>query len=901
MNIKIFLLAIALLLLSSERVKANDLLLELNLKPLSSESGFRPPSPPILGGKRVFLGLKSLPPLISPKFGGNQSFPPQNWGGVVKGRGFSGLPKSINVVYSIENCCEISAYRQDKERAIANPVLAQNSPEAEQLFNQGTTQYQNNQIEAAIETWQKALTLYRQQQDFSGESLTLGRMGLAYEALEDYPQAVDYFEQTLAIAKKIDNIQLEASILGNLGNNYLRLSNYPRAIEAYQQSLTLWRQLGDRAAEGQVLRGLGNVQIALGNYDKALDFHQQSLAITRSFNDREGLIYSYNSLGAISANQGNYQQASQYYQQSLDTIAHLDNSNLAPKLTAQALNNLGSTAHAQMNYPQALDYYQQSLAIAQNHNLSALKGIILSGMGSVYLSLDDYARAKEYLQQGLTIARQIGDRVLEAESLHNFGYAEWKLNRLSEAENSFRSAIALREKMREGLSDLDRVSLIDTQLQSYPLLRRVLVAQTKYEAALEIAEAERARAFVQLLATRLSTNTASAEALQQQTTPPTSEQIRQIARQQNATLVEYAFIADENFVAQGKLHGEYKQIYIWVVKPTGEVIFRLVELTPQQADLIVKAGNWANNWQNRATTLEEDELKTQFSQLHRSLYPILIEPIAAELPDSPESPVIFIPQGELFQISFPALQDNNGTYLIERHSILTIPAIQVLQFTRQQRQNLTDSNNDRALVVGNPVMPKTISIPGESEIVLDLVPLPGAEREARSIAEILNTSTTIGQAATETAIARQISSASLVHFATHGLLDDFTKSGIPGAIALAPGEDNDGVLTANEILDLQLNAKLVVISACDTGRGLLTRDGVVGLSRSLLAAGTSSVVIALWEIYDDSTAELMNEFYRQLAQKQPLAQALRLAMLKTKQQFSHPINWGAFTLIGEAK
>lgn len=87
-----------------------------------------------------------------------------------------------------------------------------------------------------------------------------------------------------------------------------------------------------------------------------------------------------------------------------------------------------------------------------------------------------------------------------------------------------------------------------------------------------------------------------------------------------------------------------------------------------------------------------------------------------------------------------------------------------------------------------------------------------------------------------------------------------------------------------------------MIGACDTGRGLLTRDGVIGLSRSLLAAGTPSVVIALWEIYDNSTAELMDEFYRQLAQNQSLAQALRLAMLKTKQNFPHPINWGIKTV-----
>ena len=781
-----------------------------------------------------------------------------------------------------------------------NLLLAQNSDRADRLLKEGTQHFYNNRITEAIASWQSALKLYRQQKNAEAEGATLGRIGLAYERLGNYAEAVDYFERALIIAERTNDSQLEATIQGNLGNNYLRLGKYPQAITSFDRSLALWQQLGNKGAEGQVLRGLGNVQIALGNYEKALSLHKKSLNIAQGLNDNEGLVYSNNSLGTIYANQGEYEQSRQQYQTSLRIIQSLGNSRLSQQLKAQTLNNLGSVTHAQSNLSQAQSYYQQSFAIAEKYNLSALKGTILSGMGSLYLSFDDYPKAKNHLEQALQIARNSGDRLLEAETLHNLGYAQWRLNQLTAAESSFRETIALREQMRQGLSDLDRVSLFDTQLQSYPLLRRVLIAQNKYESALEVAEAERARAFVQLLATRLSSLTASNQALQQQTEPPTIQQIKQIARQQNATLVEYSFVADENFVAQGKLHGEYKQIHVWVVKPTGEVVFQTIELTSAQANLIKQGGDWANNWQNRATSIEEEELRTNFTDLHRALYPILIKPIAANLPTSAESPVIFVPQRELFQISFPALQDSNGKYLIEKHSILTVPAIQVLQFTHQQRQRLANNTNNQAIVVGNPVMPNAILVEGKAKIVLDLVSLEGAEKEAINIARTLNTTALIGQTASETSIKKEISLAKIVHFATHGLLDDFTDSGIPGAIALAPGGGNDGVLTSSEILDLQINAELVVISACDTGRGLLTRDGVVGLSRSLLASGTPSVLIALWEIYDESTAILMNNFYTQLAQNPNKAQALRLAMLGTKQEFPHPINWGAFTLIGEA-
>ena len=110
------------------------------------------------------------------------------------------------------------------------------------------------------------------------------------------------------------------------------------------------------------------------------------------------------------------------------------------------------------------------------------------------------------------------------------------------------------------------------------------------------------------------------------------------------------------------------------------------------------------------------------------------------------------------------------------------------------------------------------------------------------------------------------------------------------------------LLTAEEILKQKLNAELVVLSACDTARGRITGDGVIGLSRSLFIAGTPSVIVSLWSVPDAPTAELMTEFYRQLKQTGDKAQSLRQAMLKLKEQYPNtPKKWAAFTLIGEAE
>jgi CHAT domain-containing protein len=182
-----------------------------------------------------------------------------------------------------------------------------------------------------------------------------------------------------------------------------------------------------------------------------------------------------------------------------------------------------------------------------------------------------------------------------------------------------------------------------------------------------------------------------------------------------------------------------------------------------------------------------------------------------------------------------------------------------------------------------------------------LSPLPGSEQEAQIIAQLLNTQAIIGPQATKVSIVKQMLNARIIHLATHGLFKEVKSRDMPGAIALAPSGNDDGFLTSSEILDLKLNAELVVLSACNTGRGRLTGDGVIGLSRALITAGVPTILTSLWYVPDAPTAELMAEFYGQLQQNPNKAQALRQAMLITMKKHPEPRDWGAFTLIGEAE
>ncbi|MEG5033964.1 CHAT domain-containing tetratricopeptide repeat protein, partial [Microcoleus sp. AT3-D2] len=638
--------------------------------------------------------------------------------------------------------------------------------------------------------------------------------------------------------------------------------------EYTQQGLAIAREIKDRQSQGAALGNLGIAYRNLGDYAKEIEYQQQWLAIAREIKDRQ-------SQGA-------------------------------------ALGNLGIAYLSLGDYAKAIEYTQQGLAIAREIKHRQSEGAALGNLGIAYGNLGDYAKAIKYAQQWLAIAREIKDRQSEGAALVTLGFALANSGNFPAAEKTLLDSIKVSESLRAGLDDANKVSIFETQTHPYVTLQQVFIAQKKTNDALEIAERGRARAFVELLASRQAPSASAQTTIN----PPNIQQIQQIAKEQNATLVEYSTIWNE-------------ALYIWVIKPTGEITFRSVDLKSLNINLSesseetrVSAATGLRGLNEQDTALAEmirgtrealgvsgDTANKQtanppastpansriiYPKLQQS-YQLLIQPIADLLPTDPNAPVIFIPHQSLFLVPFAALQDPTGQYLIEKHTILTAPAIQILQLTRQSRQKVRQLSLQNNLVVGNPIMPKIGTPPHQ------LPALPGSEQEAITIAQLLNTKPITGSQATKASIVQQMLKARIIHLATHGLLNEVKRRDLPGAIALAPSGNDDGLLTSSEILDLKLNAELVVLSACNTGRGNITGDGVLGLSRALISAGVPSIIVSLWLVPDAATAELMAEFYRQLQLNPNKAQALRQAMLMTMKMHPNPQDWAAFTLIGEAE
>ncbi|OLP17135.1 hypothetical protein BST81_17440 [Leptolyngbya sp. 'hensonii'] len=608
----------------------------------------------------------------------------------------------------------------------------------------------------------------------------------------------------------------------------------------------------------------------------------------------------------------------------------------------------------QRDFKGAAQSYERALQLYQDRNQADKVSEAQYGLARAYLLLGNYASAIQLFKQ-LGPARNAAQ---QGTILSNLGLAYFQAGQLLEAEQTLRRAIAAWESVRSlDNVDTNQITLFEQQAYTYRLLLKVLVARNQTDAALELSEWSRARALVELLAQRSATT--------RPTIPPTLQQIRHIARTQNSTLVEYAIVGDEVRVLGDEPETE-TDLYIWVIRPTGEVTFRRVDLKPLRQGLnelnqtsglvnLVRDSRSALGIPSRGLVFQENletiRVATAVDRTHpklQKLHQLLIQPIADLLPTQPEARITFIPQGPLFLVSFASLQDQKSQYLIEQHTILTTPSIQLLALTHQQRRS--PRSLTPALVVGNPTMPSFASEPGIPP--RPLASLPGSEQEARAIAALLGTTPILGSQATKARILELIGKSRVIHLATHGLLDldpNLTEFGLPvdpngrtarqsrvfvtpgavivgpnvrvggvaaesalarekvvqvdmpGLIALAPSGQDNGFLSAKALLQMRLQADLVVLSACNTGRGRVTGDGVVGLARSLIGAGVPSVVVSLWAVPDAPTATLMTHFYQNLKQRPDKARALRQAMLATMKEYPDPKAWAAFTLIGEAE
>ena len=714
----------------------------------------------------------------------------------------------------------------------------------------------------------------------------------------DFTSARNFFELELNEAKQTGDKHREGAAYTNLGNAYRSLGDYKKAIEFHQQSLSIAKGIGDKGAEGGVYGNLGSVYGCLGDYKKEIEFQGQSLSIAKEIGHKATEQNAYTNLGTAYRNLGDYKEATEFHQQSLSIAKEIGDK----RSEGGAYTNLGIAYDHLGDYNKAIEFYQQSLNISKEIGVTGSEGSAYNSLGIAYYHLGDYKKAIKFHQQSLSIVKEIREKALELKVHSNLGRCFQKLHDFRTAEECYESSIKVFEEMRFLLQEKDewKISFRD-QLSTYSNLWIVQLRQSKTNEALLTAERGRAQALADLMESQYGVKS----------TPSASKE-----RIERITNISSLVSSPMTFLVEA-----FPSVFFWVLHKgqewqcTAKKINHTLEsltnkmykqIVPKQIGVLqLNAGcedrslddpddETVEDLSDRGTNDKEFTSSQAEGDALRELYDVVIAPISHLIKDEE---LIIVPDGSSFLIPYAALLDQNSRYLSERLRIRLAPSLTSLRLLSEcpEERHCTSG----ALLVGDPWI-ETVRLKSR-EKQKPYTQLPFAEKEVKMIGKILNVEPLIGKNATKDQVLRKLNSVSLVHIAAHGSAERGEILLSPNLGSSEPPEEKDFLLTMTDVLNAKLDAKLVVLSCCHSGRGKIKAEGVVGIARAFLGAGARSVIASIWAVNDEATLVFMRHFYEHLVKGQSTSRSLHEAMkmMQESDDFNAVKYWAPFMLIGD--
>ena len=723
---------------------------------------------------------------------------------------------------------------------------------------------------------------------------TLNNLGFLFDSLGEKDKALDYYGQALPILRAIENKRLEAVTLNNIGYVYDSLDDKQKALEYYKQALPVLRASGDRFKEAVTINNIGLVYHSLGQLDKALDYFTQALKLRQSIGDRPGLAVTNGDIGMVHDALGQNRKALDYYIESLRLSQFIEDH----AVEASTLRRIALLEEKRGNLSKARASIEAALVIVES---------LRTKITSQDLRASYFASVQEQFETYISILmrmhRKYPTKGYDALALKASERARARsmLEMLAEARADIRQGVAPALLARERLLQQKLRQAAEKQARFFTERRTFeQITAFKKEAESPLYEYQQVEAEIRLASPRYAALT--------QPIPLGVREIQQQTLDQNTILLEYAL-------------GD-KKSFLWAVTPTSLKSFEL----PPRAEIetaakLVYALLTARNKQIKFETAQEkssriERADKEFETAASRLSLMLLGPVASALGNKR---LLIIGDGVLDYIPFAALPIANnqaaGKYqpLIVDHEVVSLPSASTLALLRREMAGRKLAEKTLA-VIADPVFDKDDARVnqevGQSQVGEHIQRLPFTRLEAEAILALVPEAQSKKaldfEANRETVINPELGKYRFVHFATHGILDSQNPelSGLVLSLVNRDGKDIDGFLWAHEVFNLHLPVEMVVLSGCRTGLGKEIRgEGLVGLTRGFMYAGAKRVVVSLWDISDESSAELMTQFYKSMLGKERLGPvaALREAQLAVwkNRRWQAPYYWAAFVIQGE--
>lgn len=797
-----------------------------------------------------------------------------------------------------------------------------------------------------------ALNLYKETTDKAGEAACLTIQGLSHSLDREEDQAIQLHRQAGEIFRMIGDRYSEATTINGEGQAYEFMNENSMALEKYQQALRLFQENGasDAAAVtifkiAKIYRLTGDQSQALANYDKGL-----LLSRTAGKNRLQATIL--NDIASIQASPKDFEKTVRQYRKSLSFFVAVGDR----RGQTEALNSFGDFLSKAGKMYQALRTYEQALAMSKEVKDDGVRVTSLLNVAKINRDLDRLTEAVPYVEQSIGIIEGLRN---------NVGSPDYRASYFSGVRRHYDLLIDILMKLARQSGDwkyAEKALLVSENSRARALRDLIIAAgaDIRQDAPANLLAQERevrglirAQAEYSMQLSMRGGNEAESNEVTRQIHELTSkyQQIDADLRGNNSRFgaepappsmaeIQSKFLEDDSIVLEYALGEEHS--YLWAITrdsfasydlPSRKILetatFELYQLMTARQN---KAGVQQAEYVNRVEASER-----LYPEKAMLLSKILLGPVANQLRSRriivvTEGVLQFIPMDALPPPDIDAKASADAGLLpalVTTNEVVNLPSLATLAAIRSEKDRRAQPNKLVA-VLADPVFSEsddrvksdksrvaTIPAVFEQSGLRDIqasnngdgpTRLAHADEEAEAILAAARGGGMVVKgfdASRENASGSLLGQYKIVHFATHAFLNNQhpEMSGLVFALVKPDGRKTNGFMPLRDIYNLNLSADLVVLSTCDSALGKdLRGEGLIGLTRGFMAAGSKSVVASLWKVDDRSTAVLMEHFYNAVLQDglTPSA-ALKYAKeaVRRERGWQSPYFWAGFVLQGE--
>jgi len=856
-------------------------------------------------------------------------------------------------------------YRQSLQLALESEDkktadYCQKSIEIIDLYNKAKKLRQENHFEEAVSFFNEAITYCDEINNSILKCKALRQQSYNYLNLNKLKQFMENNLKANEIAKRLNNVVEMIITFTNIGHYYYLIDNIDLAIENLDNAILLSNKEGlPPEVIFDAYYNVGSIRLDIGQYDKAIEYLNTAMGLISADKSNENytaclinLGYAYVKRALTGGDSEDYDRALEYFNQAL-TAAELAGNEA---FEVAVLNNMGSLkAHLEENLD-ALYYLNKARNLAEKIKLNNYLVSIYTNIGIIYARQGDYQNSSLYYDKAINLALTENENQTLWESYLEKGNLLKKQGKLAEAQFYYLNSINIIETLRSKLAmEEDKASFLgsDKRLNAYHNLIDLLVNLNKEKGepaylaqAFNFMERAKSRAFldsidssslekempvdIKLVNQEKEVMSDISRLYTRLIVPDLSEKERgdllqevknleakldNIKRQIRSKNPAYANLTFPEIITYEQASKEFIKgktaIFTFVIGDDSAYAFALtnrglkVYPVPTRRELRSKVIN------HRRDISDTDNNDFRAGQ---ELYELLLKP---GLTDGIKN-LIIIPDDILNLLPFETLltTDQNGDWLIKKYTIYYAPSLSSLrELAHHQNRKNRPKPQHNLLAVGDPyygdleekypeLSTKAIFQDFYSLTDLKFYRLRYSHEEIRRISSLIPRSTVLERekASEDLVKSANLTDYKIIHFAAHGLIDDQKPARSAIILTLDNDPAEDGFLQMREVFNLKLNADLVVLSSCQTGLGQFIKgEGIEGISRAFFYAGSSSVVMSLWTINDQVSAQFMERFYYHLKSTENLAEALRQVKLEMIESgiVSHPYYWAGFILSGD--